>query len=231
MSKETTREFCARMVNAYPGVLRTDFSILHCNYCDCSLTGNKLSNVKQHFDTAKHKKAVENKKQSNEPKQTLLTDHQLPQQINTFNMDLCKTFLEANIPLKKVSHPSVVKFLEQYTGKTMPSESSLRQKYVPILFNEKLEKLRQKAKDKFIWTSIDETTDSEGRYVTNFIFGILDGSDDSPERGKCYLLNMVPVEAANASNMAAFFNDSLLLLWPSGKWKHLCVFFCLFVLK
>lgn len=99
----------------------------------------------------------------------------------------------------------------------MPSESSLRQKYVPILYNEKLEKLREKAKNKFFWTSIDETTDSEGRFVTNFIFGILDDADGSHERSKCYLLNMVPVDAANASNMAAFFNDSLILLWPNGK--------------
>lgn len=132
--KETIKEFCARMVIEHPGVFRTDNSILFCTFCDCALTGNKTSNVNQHIGTAKHKNAVEAKNRST-AKQTLMTEHQRPQQINTFNMDMCKTFLEANIPLKKISHPSVVKFIETYTGKSMPSESTIRQKYVPILFS------------------------------------------------------------------------------------------------
>lgn len=225
-TKETVKEFCARIVAEYKGTFRTDNSILLCNFCGTALTGHKTSNVKTHIESKMHKKAVElaNAKDKAEKtaKQTLITEHQKPQQINTFNLDICNTFLEANIPLKKISHPSVVNFVEKYTGKSMPSESSVRQKYVPILYNETMEKLRAKVGDRYIWTSIDETTDSECRLVTNFIFGILDDADDSPERGKCYLLNMAVVDSANASNMAAFYNDSLLLLWPNGKRNYTC---------
>lgn len=217
MNKESVRSFCARIIREYPGTFRTDLKFLYCVYCDCPLSGNKTSNVKQHLTTTKHQKAVETKKKGDAFKQTLVADHLHPKPPDKFRMDLCKTFLEADIPLKKISHPSVVQFIENYTGKAMPSESTLRQKFVPHLYNERIETLRAKAQNKFIWTSIDETTDSEGRMVANFIYGILESDENSTERGKCYLLNVVEVEAANANTMATFFNDSLLLLWTNGK--------------
>lgn len=215
--KETHRQFCTRMVKDHPGVLRTDNLILFCKVCECALPGaTKISHVKQHINSVKHE---QNKPSSSAPvaRQMLLKETLTEPKTNDFNMDLCKTFLEANIPLKKASHPSVKSFLEKYTTKTMPSESSLRNKYVPMLYTECIENLREKAKDKYIWVSIDETTDVDQRMVSNFIFGILDSDENSTEHGKCYLLNMAVVEAANASTMAAFFNNSLLLLWPNGK--------------
>lgn len=134
-------------------------------------------------------------------------------------MRICvRPFFKANIPLKKVSHPSVVNFLEKYTNSTVPSESTLRQKYVPLLYDETIETLRDKAANKCIWTSIDETTDSEQRLVVNFVFGLMEGVDEnSQERGMCYLLNIAEVDSSCASSMAAFFNDSLSLLCPQGK--------------
>lgn len=132
-------------------------------------------------------------------------------------MDLCETFVEANIPINKVKHPSVVRFLEKYTDHTVPSDTLLRQKYVPTLYDKCIEELRSNVGNKHIWISIDETTDCEDRLVANFVFGLMeDVGEDSPECGKCYLLNMAEVNAANASEMAAFFNNSLLLLWPNG---------------
>lgn len=206
--KETAREFFTRTISENPGIFRTDNKILYCLCCDCALTAAKTSHVKQHIATDKHQKAVKRNSEFSTLKQTFLSEHQRPQQIYSFSMDLCKTFLKANIPLKKISHPSVVNFIEKHT----------------VLFNETMQNLQSKAENKYIWTSIDETTDSEGRMVANFIFGILDGDEESPERGKCYLANMV-VEKTNASTMSAFFNDSLLLLWPKGKFvNRVCMF-------
>lgn len=220
--KETASEFLSRMRREYPGVFRTDNSVLFCIYCNHTVTGNKLFNVKQHIAGNKHKEAAK-RRTAGQSAQTLLPEYQQTQRINPFNMDLCQTFIEANIPLKKVSHPSVVKFLEKYTSNTMPCESTIRQKYVPILYNTCIEDLQAKAADKHIWVSIDETTDSEQRLVANFMFGLMEGITDenSPERGKCYLLNMAEVDAANSSNMAKFFVDSLSLLWPQGKFNGL----------
>lgn len=107
--------------------------------------------------------------------------------------------------------------MEKHTKNTMPSESSLRQKYVPMLYDNCLENIRAKVRNKYIWVSLDETTDLKQQMVTNFVFGIMESDENSQERGKCYLLNMATVDAAHATNMAKFLNDSLLVLWPKGK--------------
>lgn len=93
-------------------------------------------------------------------------------------MDLCKTFLEANIPLYKVNHQSVVKFIEKYTSNSAPNQNTLRQTYVPHLYKKMIENLRVKAAEKYIWVSLDETTDVEQRMVANFVFGILGDESD-----------------------------------------------------
>lgn len=86
-----------------------------------------------------------------------------------------------------------------------------------MLYDQCLADLRAIAKDKYIWVSLDETTDLKQQMVVNFVFGIMESDENHTERGKCYLLNMAVVDAANGNNMAKFFNDSLLVLWPEGK--------------
>lgn len=191
-TKESTAGFFARMNAEFPGVFRNDNSVLFCTYCDCQVTGSKIFNVKQHITSVKHQKTAKLRQNAGKNTQTLLTEYQ-QQKINPFNMELCKSFVEANIPLKKVSHPSIVKFMEKYTSKTMPSESSLRQKYVPLIYEECLADLRAKAKDRYIWVSIDETTDAKNRMVANFVFGFMDLDESHPEHGKCYLLDMAVI--------------------------------------
>lgn len=46
--------------------------------------------------------------------------------INSFNKDLCKTLLAANIPLNKLQNTYFRSFLEKYTHKDIPSVSLLR---------------------------------------------------------------------------------------------------------
>lgn len=57
-TKETPREFCARIVKEFPDTFRTDKLVLFCNYCECPVTAEKLSHVKQHIATEKHKKKL-----------------------------------------------------------------------------------------------------------------------------------------------------------------------------
>lgn len=215
MPKESVAGFIARMIAEYPGVFRSDNSVLFCTFCNCQVSASKIFQVKQHFSSAKHQ-AAENRKKPDQSTQTLMTEYQQPN-INRFHFDLCKSFLEANIPLKKVSNPSIIRLFETYTKNAMPSETNLRHKYVPMLYDKCIEDLRAKAKGKYIWVSLDETTDAKQQMVVNFLFGIMESDETHPERGKSYLLNMAIVDAANANNMAKFFNDSLLLLWPEGK--------------
>lgn len=214
--KESKSVFIARMLSEYPGVFRADDSVLFCKYCSCTVNADKTFLVSQHVGTARHKKAVELRNGSSSKSQTLLTEFKQPPKMNEYNADLCKALLDTNIPLYKVNHPSFSGFLEKYTKKSTPSETVLRQKYVPSIYDDCIEKLRSKAEKNYIWVSIDETTDVDQRMVANFIFGVLDGEEKSEERGKCYLLNMTVMDVTNANSMAAFFNDSLALLWPKG---------------
>lgn len=203
--KETQREFNFRIVRQFPKVFRADENVLFCLLCDCNVPTKKLFGVKQHIETSKH--------------QTLVTSFQnSTPEVDPFHMDMCQAFLEANIPLHKVSHPSIVKFLEKYTKKSVPSVSTLRNKYVDTIYEKTMADLREKVGNKCIWVSLDETTDSEQRLIGNFVFGLMEDVDEaSAERGKCYLLNVGVLKSSDATSISTFFVDSLLALWPEGK--------------
>lgn len=116
-------------------------------------------------------------------------------------------FLESNISLYKIRHPSVVKFLETHTKYTVPSEFTLRNNCLPKIYDECVEKMKQIAADRYIWVSIDETTDCEQRAVANFVFGIL-GVEE--QRGRSYLFASHVLEGAvNSSTFAQFFDESI----------------------
>lgn len=94
----------------------------------------------------------------------------------------------------------------------IPEATTLR-RCVSDVYKIELDKLQCKAKDKYIWVSLDETTDSEQRSIANFVFGIL---GDDEEIGKSYLLNLFHLQKCDSSTIAAFYNDSLSLLYPNG---------------
>lgn len=155
----------------------------------------------------KHKAAL---RKDSGPKQLLLAE--CSRDLNSYNLDLCKMLLAANIPLYKINNPAVKTFLQKYTKTPVPSETTLRTKYMPSIYESVINTLQRKAANNNIWISMDETTDSEQRLIANFVFGIL----DEEEKGKSYLLNMEHIPKANASTMAAFFTNSLQILWPDG---------------
>jgi hypothetical protein len=53
-----------------------------------------------------------------------------------FSYDLCKALLSANIPLYKISIPQLKSFLEKYTSREIPSDSTLRKTYVDDIYEE-----------------------------------------------------------------------------------------------
>lgn len=50
-----------------------------------------------------------------------------------FCMDLCRAYIEAEIPLSKLQYPASRKFYEKYTGFSVPCESDIREIYLPRL--------------------------------------------------------------------------------------------------
>lgn len=97
-------------------------------------------------------------------------------------------------------------------NQSIPSVTTLRRCVAP-LYDDLILKLQAKAKNKKIWVSLDETTDTEKRSIANFVFGIL---DDEKERNNCYLVNIAELQNCDATAIATFFTDSLHLLYPNG---------------
>lgn len=209
--KETQSAFNRRMTNDFPGIFRCDGSVLFCLLCDTNISAKQLFEVKQHMKTGKHAASAKRKSQGkSNTNQTLLTTLQetIDENRNSsgFAMDLTKCFLEANIPLKKITHPAVVKFVEKHTKYTPPSEGTMRNKYLPILYDNCVDRMKRIAANNYVWISIDESTDCEQRYVANFVFGVL-GVEHG--RGRSYLFSSQVLQAANKSTIAAFFDESL----------------------
>lgn len=124
-------------------------------------------------------------------------------ELSEFAMDLTRAFLESNIALHKITNPSVQEFIEKYTKFAARSETTLRIKCVPDLYTENIDRMKRIAAGKYLWVSIDETTDVEQRYVANLTFGILGESDRS------YLFASKVLDATNSNTIASFFDQSM----------------------
>ena len=66
--------------------------------------------------------------------------------------------------------------------------------------------------DRKIWVSLNETTDTEGRYIANVIIGTL----EEDTAGPIFLLNTEALEKTNHSTVSKLFDKSLSILWPDG---------------
>ncbi|KAL4084278.1 hypothetical protein QTP88_028103 [Uroleucon formosanum] len=194
-----------------PKVFSTDGKIFYCKICDIKCGSAKRFNVTQHLTTAKHLKLVAQKEKNvnvKKAQQRFLTDTKK----SCFNRDLCSAMLSANIPLNKLNNESFKSFLVKYTGKIIPAVTTLRKSYVDEIYDETLIKIKNAVIDKKIWVSIDQTTDSLGRFVANIIIGTLE--TDKP--GQTFLLNSEVLPITNNSTIEKLFDDSMHILWPEG---------------
>lgn len=178
---------------------RADGNNLFCTNCGISVNHNTRSQVLQHNSTQKHKL-----------NSTSCSSSKVVQQILPFKetqsqyfKDLTEALVKSNIPLNKINNSNFSNFLQQYTGKKSPDESTLRKNYVQQLYNEKIDFIKSKLGEKYVWMSIDETTDVEGRFVVNCIMGSLD-----IER-YIFLINTEFLPMVNYTTIARFVIDSI----------------------
>ena len=80
-----------------------------------------------------------------------------------------------NIPLAKVEGKFLKPFLEKYTGKVLPSQSTLRKTYLPKMYSEFFDDMVEKFKGKDYFMMVDEATDVCGRSVCGALMGTFDG--------------------------------------------------------
>jgi hypothetical protein len=74
--------------------------------------------------------------------------------------------------------------------------------------------IRDKIKNQNIFFVVDETTDACGRYIANFVVGILNATEAS---GTTYLVNVAVLDKTNHTTVARFVNDTLNLLYLPNK--------------
>lgn len=192
-------------------IFSSDGRILFCKYCEVRVSATKRFLVTQHLKTAKHEHAVNQRKRREQSTiQSLLTEN--TNKKSDFNSDLAEALLFSNIPLYKVNNFKFKNFLEKYTSKNIPDESTLRKNYVDSIYQKTLIKIQAEVFNRKIWVSIDETTDVDGRYVANVIVGVL----DSEVTGKVMLVNCEHLEKTNSTTIAQLFDRTMNLIWPQG---------------
>lgn len=197
-------------------VFSTDGAVLLCKVCEKTVNHEKKYFINQHLSTTKHISALASK--SGEKKTTLLsTAFATSSKKSQFSLDLCKTLIDAGIPFWKLENQSLKNFLQKYTGECVPSESALRKNYLPVCYENTIQRIRNEVDGKKIWISIDETTDSRKKHIANVIIGVMEPVEATAV--KVFLLSSEELEKANSTTIAQFFTNSLNLLWPGGV-KH-----------
>jgi hypothetical protein len=88
--------------------------------------------------------------------------------------------------------------LEKYTTHPIPTESTLRKKYLASCYEDTINKIRNSVGKHKIWVSIDETI--EGRFVANVIVGTL--KHEQP--GEIFLLACEVLERVNNSPLLLY---------------------------
>jgi hypothetical protein len=124
---------------------------------------------------------------------------------------LTKTFIEANIPLEKLSHPSLRQFLQKYTKRDVPNPFTLRKNYVSKIYENVIAKVRAVLADYPIYLIVDETTDAKNRYVVNIMVGSLNGRQSKP-----MLISTTFVDQTNNKTINQCIMDSLRVIWPEN---------------
>jgi hypothetical protein len=118
--------------------------------------------------------------------------------------------VSSNIPLHKVEAASFRKFLEKYTTHPIPTESTLRKNYLASCYDDTINKIRNRVGNNKIWVSIDETSDVDGRFVTNVVVG----TRKHEQPGEIFLLACEVLERVNSSSIAVVFDNAMNLLGP-----------------
>lgn len=194
-------------------IFSSDGEVLRCKCCDKNVVADQRSQVQQHVETKMHRQAIERRKSVPSSSTPLLTNFvkQSEKQKN-FHRDLCTTFMAADIPLYKINHPSIRKFLSSYVPNlNTPSETTLRNE-VKQAYDNCMDKIRSAIGTNAIYIVVDETTDNLNRYVCNVLVGSL-SSDTSSEP---FLIHSAILASTNSSSVASTINDALILLWPHG---------------
>jgi hypothetical protein len=117
--------------------------------------------------------------------------------------------ISANIPLNKVSNKQLISFMEKYTNRSVPAESTLRNNHLSSCYEDAVRRVRNIIGDNNIWVSIDVSTDVDSRCVANVIVGTLFA--DRP--GNIFMLHSEILDKVSHTTVAILFDSAMKMLW------------------
>lgn len=192
---------------AYAREFATEFRVnpageLFCVLCNCNVNCDKRFRVEKHRDTAKHKNCMLSAIDTN-PTTTKLVQQFLPTTKKDFKEKIVEAFLAADIPLKKLRHPHIVKLFTDL-GQGVPSESACRE-HVHVLASAETVRVKDSLIDKKIFMVIDESEVDGTKYLN-----VLVGDVGIPER--TYMLDCSEIAIVDQHRVSAKIDDCLRIL-------------------
>src|SRR5436305_2684779 len=195
--------------NEYNGVFRVDDKVLFCNYCNVSVEWRQKTTVDNHCNSQKHITSMKSykDKEQNKTQLTLATTQEAAESKKRVIEDLIEAFATADIPLEKVN--SLLPFFKKHVknGGSIPKAPTLRQLYLPNVFEKHYQSLKLFFDSKPVTIIMDETTDDCARSVVNTLFCY---------RNETKLVSVDFLERVNNTMMGNSSQQSLLILiYPS----------------
>lgn len=196
--RQEARQICQKYVNEF-SILKYQDKKLFCTLCIKYVNHEKRSFVIQHINSKCHKnKAAEGRKQTSMTEMLRIDDEK-----SVFYERLTEAFLAADIPLHKLENSIFKEFLERYMNYDMPHPSTLRKSYIEKSYNKVMRRNLDKIGDKLFWFSVDETTDSAGRYAVALVIGLFD------EEKSNFLVGFSFLEKVNNTTIAQFVLENI----------------------
>ncbi len=135
-----------------------------CKYCERTFSGTQKGLFRQHINTEKHKKNVEQKKKRTATQARL--EELIPQEtkkskLDLVSMDLCKMMVASNIPLHKMNNPIFRDFFESHLSMALPGVGTLRTKYLPLCYDEVMKSIKEHLRSGSLWISADCSRNSQ----------------------------------------------------------------------
>lgn len=166
-----------------------------CNICGAELNSVTKYTLTKHLSREKHRSAAKHKQF-----QTSLDKSEEENAFDSravFQRELITMMLAANIPLKKLRHPMVRRVLNKYAKYELPSETTARDKTVPLIFSAIYSDIKERFVNKKVWISIDETRDRADRFVGGVVLRIIDDPEQEP-----YMFKVLELESVNGKSVA-----------------------------
>lgn len=166
----------------------SDGSIIKCSFCDLSIKmdiNHQKQQISQHISTIRHRENKARESKASSSRQTFIgaafeageTETKANKQ---FALDLTSAFLQSGIPLNKVNSLPIKSFLEKYTHRHVPDESTLRKNYTQPIYDSTIQKIRSEIGDSDVALILDESTDQLQRFVLNILIMPLNGKAVKP---------------------------------------------------